>query len=492
MPANTERYSASEPASRRPSRHHTASQARLITVILVTMAGIAIWPPILAGQSEDASAWQQLSRDILHELIEINTTHSTGSTTKAAEAVAARLRTEGFPEEDIHILGPHPAKGNLVVRYRGRGERPPLLLLAHLDVVEALPEDWSLDPFTFREEDRYFYGRGTTDDKDMAAAWVANLIRWKREAYQPSRDLIVALTADEEGGQYNGVAWLLANYRELVDAEYAFNEGGSGLLKKGEPLLNELQASEKVYLSFRLEVTDPGGHSSRPRKNNAIYRLAAALSRLATYDFPVTLNEITRTFFLRMAQIETGQTATDMYGVTQRPPDPEAVERLATSPYFNAIMRTTCVATLLEAGHAENALPQTARATVNCRILPDHSPEAVERTLVRVLADTAIGISRIGIPTPSPPSPLAPEIMEAAERVTDEIWPRTPVVPVMLTGATDGLYLRNAGIPTYGISGMFHDIDDVRAHGRDERIAVGAFYDEVQFLYRLVKELAGG
>lgn len=451
---------------------------------------LLVVPALATAQTSNPTRWRDLARDVFEELIEINTTHSTGSTTDAAEAMAARLRHAGFQDEDIHVLGPHPAKGNLIARFRGTGEREPLLLLAHLDVVEAHREDWSFDPFTFRELDGFFYGRGATDDKDMAAVWITNLIRYKREGFVPNRDIIVALTADEEGGSHNGVMWLLDEHRALIDAEYALNEGGSGLSKDGQPLLNEIQTSEKLYQSFALETKNPGGHSSLPRTENAIYRLAFALTRLAVYHFPVKLNETTRTFFQRMAAIETGQRAADMDAVTRSHADPSAVERLATSPYYNALMRTTCVATMLEAGHAENALPQTARATVNCRILPGGDPEEVRQTLIAVLADTTIAVAPIGTATPSPASPLTPEILGAAERITNEMWPVTPVVPVMLTGATDGLYLRNAGIPTYGISGLFHEIDDVRAHGRDERIGVRAFYDGLEFLYRLVKTLS--
>lgn len=448
-------------------------------------------PMVIHAQDGFPTDWRRVARGVLEELININTTHSVGNSTEAANAMAARLRAAGFPANDIHVIGPTPTKGNLVVRLRGTGARKPLLLLAHLDVVEARPEDWSVDPFTFTELDGYFYGRGITDDKDMAAAWIVNLMRYQLEGYGPNRDLIVALTADEEGGDHNGVAWLLGNHRNTIDAEYALNEGGSGQLKNGKPLLNEIQTSEKMYQSFALEVRNPGGHSSRPTRGNAIYRLAAGLQRLSAYEFPVMLNQTTRAFFQRMARIETGSVALDMAAVTERPPDQSAVARLAQSPYYNAIMRTTCVATMLNAGHAENALPQTARATVNCRLLPGESPKEVERTLVRVFADTAIHVAPIGSATPSPRSPLTTEILQAIEQVTEELWPGTPVVPVMLTGATDGLYLRNAGIPTYGASGLFHEIDDVRAHGKDERIGVQAYYDEVEFLYRFVKALSG-
>ncbi len=446
--------------------------------------------PVAALAQDQRAATQQLARDIFEQLIEINTTDSQGNTTEAAEAMAARLQAAGFPAEDVQVLGPHPRKGNLVARLRGDGSRAPLLLLAHLDVVEARREDWSVDPFTFLEQDGYFYGRGTTDDKAMAAIFVANLIRYKQEGYVPDRDLIVALTADEEGGGFNGVRWLLNNHRSLIDAAYALNEGGGGGIKDGKRLLHAVQLSEKMYLSFRLEVKNPGGHSSIPVKDNAIYHLAEGLTRLAQFDFPVQLNDGTRVFFERMSEIETGEAAADMKALLETPPDEAAVARLSTSARTNALMRTTCVATMLDAGHAQNALPQTASAVVNCRILPGESHEVVQQTLVRVLADDQIAVTPMGTPTPSPPSPLDPEVMEPIERITEAMWPGVPVVPTMLTGATDGLALRNAGIPTYGVSGLFGDVDDVRAHGQDERIGVEAFYEGQTFLYRLVKALS--
>ena len=456
---------------------------------LLALSLVLLVPELTAAQSPSAS--DRLARDILEELVEINTTDSVGSTTDAAEAMAARLRAAGFPDADVQVLGPNPRKGNLVARYRGTGARRPILLLAHLDVVEAKKEDWSpdLDPFTFVERDGYFYGRGSSDDKAMAAIWIANLILMKQEGYRPDRDIVVALTADEEGGTANGVSWLLANHRDLVDADFCLNEGGGGQIVNGRYVLNEVQASEKVYQSYRLEVTNPGGHSSLPEKDNAIYHLAKGLARLADFDFPVRLNPITRAFFERTADIEQGQTAADMKAVTNNPPDAAAVARLAeSSAYYNAQMRTTCVATVLDAGHAENALPQLARAVVNCRLLPGSDPKEVEQTLVQVLADDRIAVTPMGQATPSDPSPLRPDVMDPIERITKEMW-GVPVVPVMLTGATDGLYLRNAGIPTYGVSGIFEDINDVRAHGRDERIGAKPFFEGRVFLDRLVRAL---
>jgi acetylornithine deacetylase/succinyl-diaminopimelate desuccinylase-like protein len=442
------------------------------------------------ARAQALGAHQALAREIFEELIEINTTDSAGDNTKAAEAMAARLKAAGFPEADVRVLGPRERKGNLVARWRGAGAARPLLLLAHLDVVEARREDWSMDPFTFVEKDGYYYGRGTSDDKAMAAIWIANLIRLKREGFQPKRDVIVALTADEEGGDSNGVQWLVASHRELIDADLAINEGGGGSIKDGRYINNRVQASEKVYQDFALEVKRAGGHSSLPVKDNAIYHLAAGLARLAEFDFPVKLNEVTRALFDRMAATQPGPLGEAMRGVLRSPRPPAAVDALARVPYLNAMMRTTCVATTLEGGHAANALPQTARANVNCRMLPGDTTEEVQRTLVGVLADEAISVTPVAPAKPSPPSPLRSDVMGPIERITAEMWPGVPVIPVMGTGATDSLYLRKAGIPSYGVDGIFEDIDDTRAHGRDERILIKSFYDGQEFLYRLVKALA--
>jgi acetylornithine deacetylase/succinyl-diaminopimelate desuccinylase-like protein len=439
------------------------------------------------------TAHQKLARDIFRELIEINTSLEVGST-KAAEAMAARLRAAGFPEEDLHIVGPAPQHMNLVVRYRGTGSHRPVLFFGHLDVVDALRQDWSFDPFTFLEKDGYFYGRGTSDMKCEDADIVANLIRLRGEGFVPNRDVIVALTEDEENGDANGVEWLLAHRRDLIDAEFAINlEGGGGEMKDGKALLMDVQTSEKVYVSFRLEVKNRGGHSSIPVKDNAIYRLASGLTRLAKYDFPIRLNETTRTFFERAAERETGQTRSDMLAILRTPIDTAAANRLAAaSAYYNALMRTTCVATMLVGGHAENALPQSARAVVNCRMLPDDSLSNVLATLHRVLADSQIVVTVLGQPRPGPASPLRKDVMDLVEKLTSSMWPGVTVTPVMSTGASDGKYLRQAGIPVYGVSGIFADIDDVRAHGKDERIGVNEFYRGVEFMYRFVKALTLG
>ena len=440
------------------------------------------------------NANQQLARDIYKELVEINTTTDAdpGGTTQAAEAMAARLRAAGFSDADVQVLSSGPRDGNLVARLRGSGAgRKPILLLAHLDVVAARREDWTIDPFTFTEKDGYYYGRGTGDDKAMAAIWIANMIRMKKEGFVPDRDLIVALTADEEGGDHNGVEWLLANKRDLVDAAYALNEGGGGFLKNGKPFVHNVQAAEKVYYDFKFEVRNKGGHSSRPTKDNAIYKLSGALARLEQHEFPVMLNPVTRAYFERLAQAETGQTAADMRAITKNPNDAAAVKRLSASPVYNSMLRTTCVATQLEGGHAPNALPQLARANVNCRVLPDHDVKDVHATLVKVAGDSAVHVSAAPEPRGGPASPLSDEVLRPIERLTAEMWPGVPVVPVMSTGATDGRPLRQGGIPTYGVSGLFGDMDDSRAHGRDERVLIKSFYEAHEFLYRLVKELSG-
>ncbi len=434
---------------------------------------------------------QQRAHDIFKQLIEINTTHSTGDTTLASQAMADRLLAAGFPAADVQVLGPVERKGNLVARYRGKDAGlKPLLLLAHLDVVEADPADWTLEPFTFTEQDGYYYGRGTSDDKAMAAIFMANFLQMKEAGFQPERDIILALTADEEGGDHNGVKWLLANHPDLIDAEFALNEGGDGELKNGKRIANTVQASEKVYQTFTLEVTNPGGHSSVPRKENAIYRLSEALLRIANFAFPVSLNDVTKLFFERSAKLEQDDLAEAMRGVLQSPPDPAAITLLADMPLYNAMLRTTCVATRLDAGHADNALPQRARATVNCRVLPGTSIDSVQNTLATVIGDNQVAISRVGKATASPPSPLTPELLHTITSISEELWPGVPVIPVMSTGATDGLYLRNAGIPVYGASGIFDDIDDIRAHGQNERILIEAFYDGQKFLYKLTEALS--
>jgi len=451
-------------------------------LLTVSVSANAAVPPL-----DDAT--RTLLRDVYKELVEINTTDSAGDNTKAAEAMAARLKAAGFT--DVDVLVSAPRKGNLIARFKGTGKQKPLLLLAHLDVVEARREDWSTDPFKLVEQDGWFYGRGSADDKAMAAIWIVTLIRMKQAGFVPNRDIIVALTSDEEtGGPNNGVSWLLANHRDKIDAGLAINEGGGGAMRQGKYLFNGIGASEKVYVTFGLEVKNKGGHSSVPQKINAIYQLAEALVRLSRYQFPVKLNEVTRNFFLRMSAVEEDpQVAADMRALGSKD-DPAAAARLSEFPPHNARLRTTCVATMLQGGHAENALPQSAKATINCRILPGEDAEEVKKTLVSVLAEPAIEVTWIQRAKPSVPSPLDPAIMTPVEQVTGEFWPGIPVIPQMGTGASDSLYLRNAGIPSYGVSGLFNEIGESRAHGRDERVGVQQLYDATQFLYELVRRLS--
>lgn len=435
-----------------------------------------------------------LGKSLLKELVEIDTSRANG-TTRAAEAVAARLLAAGFPAADVQVLGPNPTRGNLVARLHGRAgtdgtpARRPLLLLAHLDVVDALPRDWTVPPFTFLERDGWFYGRGTTDDKDEAALWTATLMRLRREGYVPGRDIILALTADEEGGPNNGLDWLLTHHRPLIDAAYALNEGGGGVIKQGRRLSHNVQATEKTFQSVELLVVNSGGHSALPRADNAIHQLASALTRVAAYRFPVRLNEITRAFFARTAAIETPETGAAMRRLLAGPADAAADAYLSAMPEYNARLRTTCVATTIEGGHAENALPQRARAVVNCRLVPGDVPADVVATLKELVADPAVSVTPTFLADVAPPSPLAPEVLAPIERITGELWPGVPVIPTMHTGATDAFFLRRAGIPVYGVNGMFDDIEDVRAHGRDERIKETWFYDGLEFGYRLVKAL---
>ncbi len=444
--------------------------------------------------AQTLSPHQQLARDIYQELVEINTVTATGDTARAAQAMAARLKAAGFSERDVQVFTPAPRKGNLVARLRGNGSRKPILLLAHIDVVEAKPEDWSVDPFKLIEKDGYFYGRGSLDDKFMAAAFFANLIRYKQEGYKPDRDIVVVLETDEEVLDVDGVGmqWLLKHHRDLIDAEFALNEGGSVGLKNSKPLRIGIQTSEKVPVNYRLEVKNPGGHSSLPSKDNAIYRLAEGLARLGRFDFPVKLNETTRAWLEKASKLEDAQVAADMRSAASAQPEATAIARLSAKPVYNAQLRTTCVATMLEGGHAMNALPQVARATINCRVLPGEPVEEVQKTLVSVLNDEQISVTPTWAHVSSDPSPLNPEIMKAIEKLADEFWPGTPVIPTMSSGATDGSFLRNAGIPTYGHSGLASDVDDNRLHGKDERVLVKSFYDGQEYLYRLVKTLSAG
>jgi acetylornithine deacetylase/succinyl-diaminopimelate desuccinylase-like protein len=465
------------------------------------MAGAALAAD-RSGAAADAAA-DQLAHDIFRQLIEIDTTDSAGNVTTAAEAMAQRFLAAGFPAADVLVAGPEERKKNLVVRLHGTDRHRPVLLIGHLDVVAARREDWSTDPFHLVEKDGYFYGRGVLDMKSGDAIMAAALLRLKQEGYRGSRDIILALTADEEGGCCNGVEWLVRNHRPLIDAEFVLNHDGvvgySITSDHGVPQQFALSAAEKMYGDYQLTVTNRGGHSSLPRPDNAIYELAEGLLRIGRYSFPFELNDITRGYFERMATVGRGQTAADMRAITRTPPDAEAVARLSRDPELNSMMRTTCVATRLEGGHANNALPQRAQAVVNCRILPGHSKEEVRQDLIRVLNDPAITVryvaddGAVSDMAPEqralPPSPLLPSMLEPLEATVAAIWPGLPVVPFMNASATDGIYTRAAGLPTYGVAGIAVDRDDVRAHGRDERVRVTSFYRGNEFFYRYLRSL---
>jgi acetylornithine deacetylase/succinyl-diaminopimelate desuccinylase-like protein len=441
------------------------------------------------------NAGQRELRAIYQELVEINTTDSAGDCTRAAEAMGSRLRAGGYTQADVQVLVPPgaPKKGNLVARLAGTGAAKPLLMLAHIDVVEAKREDWIRDPFKLIEEGGYFYARGASDNKAMAAVFVANLIRWKREGLRPSRDLVLALTCDEEiiPSPHNGVEFLLRQHRPLVEAEFAINEGGGGVRSAdGRRLRVTVQAGEKVFQSWQLEVTSKGGHSALPVADNPITHLADGLARLGRFEFPFKLLETPRRFFERMAALEP-QRSIDMRAMLAEPPDLAAAARLAaSSPQYNALMRNTCIATMVEAGHATNAQAQRARAVVNCRILPGEPVAQVRDTLVRVLANDRIAVTPMGEAVPSPAAPLRGAMMQAIESVTAQMYPGVPLIPTMSAGATDSRFLNNAGIPTYGVSGMFRDADGGGVHGLNERFPVSSLYEGQEYLYRLVMKLA--
>jgi acetylornithine deacetylase/succinyl-diaminopimelate desuccinylase-like protein len=467
---------------------------------LAVAALFLVWRP--AKGLDDAT--RRLARDIFQQLIEINTTDSVGSTTVAAQAMRKRLLDAGFAAKDVQVLGPNERKGNLVARLRGTGAGglKPILIIGHLDVVEARREDWTTDPFQFVEKDGYFYGRGTQDMKVDDAVLMTTFIRFQREGYRPSRDIILALTADEEGGKSNGVDWLLKNHRELVDAEFVLNADSGGVTTvKGKPVNVDIEASEKLYADFELTATNPGGHSSLPIPDNAIYHIADALSRLERSPFPFELNPVTRGYFEKRAVLETGQTAADMKAILRTPPDPAAVARLSAVSRYNSMMHTTCVATRLSGGHANNALPQRAQANVNCRILPGHSAEEIRQALIQVFADPKVVVRFVDnsynvserAPEQKSFTPVMPreDVLKALERVADEMWPRAPVIPNMETGASDSIYTIAAGMPSYGVNGVAIDQDDIRAHGKDERVRVDAYYDGVDFYYRYLKILTG-
>jgi acetylornithine deacetylase/succinyl-diaminopimelate desuccinylase-like protein len=472
---------------------HAASA--LVTALLCAICAQPSW-----SSSDNDAVSRKNAHDIFKQLIEINTTDSIGSTTLAAQAMAQRLWDAGFSKDDVVVLGPNERKGNMVARYRGKAgsKFKPILIIGHTDVVEAQRQDWSTDPFKFVEKDGYYYGRGTQDMKESDAIAVLAFIRMRKEGFVPDRDIILALTADEEGGKSNGVDWLLKNHRDLIDAEYVLNPDG-GQVRPDKPQVVEFEATEKLYADYQVAATNPGGHSSLPTADNAIYHVADALALLQKSPFPFELNPVTHEYFSQMAAIETGQTAADLRAILSTPPDPKAIERLSLDPLWNSIMRTTCVATMLSGGHAPNALPGHAEANVNCRIFPGHSQEEIRLSLVKLFNDPKLtvrfrsdngDVSEHGSDRKAMvPPPLRDDVMKSLRAVSAKIWPGAAVIPTMEAGASDSIYTMNAGIPSYGICGVAIERGDDRAHGRDERLKIDAYYTGVEFYYEFLKAL---
>jgi len=478
---------------------HTLSVRRLLPLSLVTIAFIL--QPASPAQVDEHG--RQLAHDIFQQLIETNTTDSVGNVTTAAKAMEQRLLDAGFPKEDIFLGGPNDRKENLVVRYRGTDAQKPILFIGHLDVVEAPRDEWHTDPFQFVEKDGFYYGRGTQDMKDNDAILVTTFILMRQQHYTPDRDLILALTADEEGGKSNGVSWLLKNHSELLKAGYVLNPDGGGVdLVNGKAVDVDLDATEKLYGDYQLMVTNPGGHSSLPVPDNAIYHVADALSRLQHYQFPFELNAVTRAYFQKLSTLESGQDASDMKAILQPHPDAAAIARLSANPEWNSMMHTTCVATRFNAGLANNALPQRAEAIVNCRILPGYTLEQIRQQLIGIFADPKVMVRYMDdagdvfdvAPQRKqlPPAPLNPRVMRAMDKLASQMWPGAPVIPSMATGASDSVYTMMAGMPSYGISGIALETDDIRAHARDERLPVASFYSGLDFYYQFIKLLTGG
>ena len=464
----------------------------MIRTLAVTAAFAAFSASTAAAESPPNYPGQAQFRDLYKELVEIDTTQQHGSCTTAAQAMAARLKTAGYPDADIQILAPpdRPKDGNLVAVLRGSDPKAKaVMLLAHIDVVEAKREDWVRDPYKLIEEGGYFYARGASDDKAMASSFTDAMIRYRTEGFKPARDIKLALTCGEETPDtFNGARWLMETHPQAMGAAFALNEGAGGRLKGDDRVYLGIQAGEKVYQDYTLEVTNPGGHSSRPVKDNAIYHLAMGLTKIGAYDFPARINEATRLHFERMSAILGGEMGANMKAALANPPPPQAIAAIARDPGYNSMMRTTCVATMVNAGHALNALPQRATANVNCRILPGEAPEAVMATLAKVMDDPAIKIKMAGEKSPvSTPPPLTKGITGPAEAVAKQMWPGTPLVPAMSTGATDSRFLLAAGTPAYGLSGMFGESDGGGVHGLNERIRVRSLYEGREYLYRVVK-----
>jgi acetylornithine deacetylase/succinyl-diaminopimelate desuccinylase-like protein len=467
-----------------------SSPARSALAALAFFGTAVCAAPVMAAAQDPT---EPAFRALYKELVETNTTLSSGSCTLAAERMAARLSAAGYPASDIHLFSTpdHPREGGLVAVLPGRDPKAKaILLLAHIDVVEAKRADWTRDPFTLVEENGYFYGRGTSDDKAMAASFTDAMIRFRQEGYHPRRSIKLALTCGEEtGGAFNGAQWLVSQHKDWIDAEFALNEGAGGLLSADDRhIYLGIQAGEKVYQDFRIETTNPGGHSSRPMPDNAIYRLAAALTRVGGYTFPVMMTDTTRAYFARTGALVGGESGAAMIALSKDPTEASAEAIVSRDPSWRSMLRTTCVATLLDGGHATNALPQRAGANINCRIFPGVPVETVRATLAQVIADPKVTVTTSGelSPTPPPP-PLSPAILRPAEKVATELWPGVPVIPAMSTGATDGRYLNAGGIPTYGLSGMFSEPTRSGVHGLNERIGVTSLMEGRSYLYKVVR-----
>jgi acetylornithine deacetylase/succinyl-diaminopimelate desuccinylase-like protein len=471
------------------------------TVGVAGTALVALLAAAAAAAPAPGATYDTLAHDIFRQLIEIDTSDSTGNVTAAAAALRQRFLDAGFPAADLELLGPNERKKNLVVRLHGTGQHKPLLIIGHLDVVEARREDWSTDPYKLIEKNGYFYGRGTIDMKDGDAVMATALIRMRQEGYHPSRDIVAAFTADEEGGCCNGVTWLLKNRRALIDAEYVLNQDDWSVVSEhGVPRIARLLGAEKLYSDYQLVVTNKGGHSSEPRSDNAIYELARAVTRIARFQFPFELNSINRAYFEHMAsEVATGQEADDMRAILKDPPDAQALARLSRDPQNVWITHTTCVATRLAGGHANNALPQRAEAIVNCRIFPGHSKEEIRQLLVKVVNDPQVTVryvaddgtvsERATDERAVPPAPLRPDVLQAMTTLAAATWPGVKVIPSLDEAASDSKYTLAAGLPTYTFGGVAVDRDDVGAHGRDERVAVAEFYRWNSFFYRYLRQL---
>ena len=470
--------------------------AAVLALLIPSVHAADLHASRLTSASKPARAGEAEFRELYRELVEINTTLSSGSCTEAANAMRVRLLQAGYPQGDAVVIAPpnRPKDGNLIATLPGTdASLKPIMLLAHIDVVEAKAEDWERDPFKLTEEGGYFYARGAADDKAMAAVFTDSMVRFKREGYRPKRSIRLALTCGEETPTvFNGVNYLIENHRELMDAAFVLNEGGGGRLDgaTGKYLYNGIQAGEKLYQDFTLETVNAGGHSARPTPDNAIYRMARALAKIAAFEFPIEFNDTTRAYLTRFGEITGGDKGADMKAAATG--DKAAIDRIKQDPSLNGMLHTTCVATMIDGGHAPNALPQHVSANVNCRIFPGHAPEEIRQRLIEVVGDPKVTVNFQAPPEKAgPPPPLTREIMGPIEALTKDMFPGVPIVPAQASGATDGRFLTAAGIPTYGVSGMFSDGATTNAHGLNERIPVQSVLEGREFLHRLVKMYAG-